>query len=85
MDPVPGRHTLAQQQGLLDPAIGGPSRLLWQHLHSLLKGYGRRPLLDPADGDAMDRMNARDHAHDRAHRDAAATDGAADAAQPQHG
>ena len=54
-----GMHTLAQQQGLLDPALGDPYRLLFQHLHYLLNGYGWRPLFDPADGDALDRMNTR--------------------------
>jgi AcrR family transcriptional regulator len=54
-----GMHTLVQQQGLLDPAIGDPYRLLFQHLHYLLNGFGWRPLFDPADGDALDRMNER--------------------------
>jgi len=54
-----GMHTLAQQQGLLDPVLGDPYRLLFQHLHYLLNGYGWRPLLDPGDGAALDRLNER--------------------------
>ncbi|HRP73860.1 MAG TPA: TetR/AcrR family transcriptional regulator [Luteimonas sp.] len=50
-----GMHTLAQQQGLLDPAtVGDPYRLLFKHLHYLLNGYGWQPLFDPADDDALD-------------------------------
>ncbi len=50
-----GMHTLAQQQGLLEAdQIGDPYRLLFQHLHYLLNGYGWQPLFDPADDDALD-------------------------------
>ena len=31
-----------------------PYRLLFQHLHYLLNGYGWQPLFDPADDDALD-------------------------------
>src|SRR5690606_28366892 len=54
-----GMHTLAQQQGLLDPAIGDPYRLLFKHLHYLLNGYGWQPLFDPGDDDALDRSVER--------------------------
>lgn len=55
-----GMHTLAQQQGLLDPSgIGDPYRLLFKHLHYLLNGYGWRPLFDPGDDAALDRMTER--------------------------
>ena len=54
-----GMHTLAQQQGLLDPAIGEPYRLLFKHLHYLLNGYGWQPLFDPADDEALDRSVER--------------------------
>lgn len=54
-----GLHTLAQRPGLLDPSLGDPYRLLLQHLHYLLNGYGWRPLFDPGDGDALDRLSAR--------------------------
>ncbi|WP_202839386.1 TetR/AcrR family transcriptional regulator [Luteimonas saliphila] len=55
-----GMHTLAQQQGLLEPAgIGDPYRLLFKHLHYLLNGYGWRPLFDPGDDDSLDRMTQR--------------------------
>ena len=54
-----GMHTLAQQQGLLDPAIGDPYRLLFKHLHHLLNGYGWQPLFDPGDDDALDRSVER--------------------------
>ena len=54
-----GMHTLAQQQGLLDPAIGEPYRLLFKHLHYLLNGYGWQPLFDPGDDDALDRSIER--------------------------
>ena len=54
-----GMHTLAQQQGLLDPALGAPYRLLFKHLHYLLNGYGWQPLFDPGDDDALDRSIER--------------------------
>ncbi|MGJ4804712.1 TetR/AcrR family transcriptional regulator [Luteimonas sp. SDU82] len=54
-----GMHTLAQQQGLLDPAIGEPYRLLFKHLHYLLNGYGWQPLFDPGDDEALDRSVER--------------------------
>ncbi len=55
-----GMHTLAQQQGLLDPVgIGDPYRLLFQHLHYLLNGYGWQPLFDPGDDAALDRSIER--------------------------
>src|SRR5690606_22500110 len=54
-----GMHTLAQQQGLLDPAIGDPYRLLFKHLHYLLNGHGWQPLFDPGDDDALDRSVER--------------------------
>ncbi|MDH7453791.1 helix-turn-helix domain-containing protein [Luteimonas composti] len=54
-----GMHTLAQQQGLLDPALGDPYRLLFRHLHYLLNGYGWQPLFDPGDDDALDRSIER--------------------------
>ena len=50
-----GMHTLAQQQGMLDPVeLGDPYRLLFKHLHYLLNGYGWQPLFDPGDDDALD-------------------------------
>ena len=55
-----GMHTLAQQQGLLDPAqVGDPYRLLFKHLHYLLNGYGWQPLFDPGDDGALDRAIER--------------------------
>lgn len=55
-----GMHTLAQQQGLLDPAlVGDPYRLLFKHLHYLLNGYGWQPLFDPGDDGALDRAVER--------------------------
>ncbi len=54
-----GMHTLAQQQGLLDPGVGDPYRLLFKHLHYLLNGYGWQPLFDPGDESALDRSIER--------------------------
>jgi len=54
-----GMHTLSQQQGLIDPALGDPYRLLFKHLHYLLNGYGWRPLFDPGDDGALDRSIER--------------------------
>jgi AcrR family transcriptional regulator len=54
-----GMHTLSQQQGLIDPALGDPYRLLFKHLHYLLNGYGWQPLFDPADDDLLDRAIQR--------------------------
>lgn len=50
-----GMHTLAQQAGLIDPAIvGDPYRVMFKHLHYLLNGYGWQPLFDPGDDAAVD-------------------------------
>lgn len=55
-----GMHTLAQQQGVLDPMdLGEPYRLLFKHLHYLLNGYGWQPLFDPGDDEALDRSLER--------------------------
>lgn len=57
-----GMHTLAQQAGMIDAAaVGDPHRLLFQHLHYLLNGYGWQPLFDPGDPGVveqhLDRIN----------------------------
>ena len=52
-------HTLAQQQGLLDLVLGDPYRLLFQHLHYLLNGYGWRPRARSRRRAALDRLNER--------------------------
>lgn len=50
-----GMHTLAQVEGVLvQHGITDPYRLLIQHLHYLLNGYGWQPLFDPADDAAID-------------------------------
>ena len=54
-----GMHTLSQQQGLIDPALGDPYRLLFKHLHYLLNGYGWQPLFDPDDDVVLDRAIQR--------------------------
>lgn len=55
-----GMHTLAQQSGLLDPAvIGDPYRLLIRQLQYLLNGYGWQPIFDAGDDDALDALIER--------------------------
>ncbi|MCD9028432.1 TetR/AcrR family transcriptional regulator [Luteimonas sp. BDR2-5] len=54
-----GMHTLAQQQGMIDPrVVGDPYRLLLRQLQYLLNGYGWQPLFD-ADDDALDALVSR--------------------------
>jgi AcrR family transcriptional regulator len=55
-----GMHTLAQVDGMLDPAdFGDPYRLLFKHLQYLLNGYGWQPLFDPREDVAIDALLAR--------------------------
>ena len=54
-----GMHTLAQQQGMLNPKLAqDPYRELVQQLQYLLNGYGWQPLFDTADAGALDRLVA---------------------------
>lgn len=55
-----GTHTLAQQQGMIDPrVVGDPYRLLVRQLQYLLNGYGWQPLFDPDDDAALDALITR--------------------------
>lgn len=55
-----GMHTLVHAEGMLQRyEVGDPYRLLMRHVHSLLNGYGWRPLFDPADDAALDALIAR--------------------------
>lgn len=55
-----GMHTLVHAEGVLDfPHRGEPYRLLLVHMQHLLNGMQWRPLADPADAGALDRLLAR--------------------------
>jgi len=57
---VNGTHNLVHAEGMLeDFDVREPYRLMCRHLQLLLNGYGWRPLVDPSDDQALDRLIER--------------------------